>query len=110
MTSNQSSGPVPGADDWVEVYNYCGGESYEWHDLEAFYSPSARQYFWISGGGCSCSYLWEYVETVDDLENGDREALIRAVKRHIDDDFTTEPGDKAEGVRRIRTFKEPKGA
>lgn len=102
--------PIPGAEDWVDVAALEDGRGdYEWTEFKAFYSPSARRYFWHGDSGCSCNGWGDEVGTAADFEDGDRATLLRAWKAFTEDhsyDFSTD--GYLSGVAEIRNFKEPK--
>lgn len=102
--------PIPGTEDWQHVVTLGdAGASYEWTTLAAYYSPSARRYFWLGGSGCSCNSWYDDATSVEAFENGDRDALVRAVKSFADDHEYSFPGSEAsETLATIKTFKEPK--
>ena len=95
---------LTGTEDWVIVAE-LGEGGWEWTMFKAFYSPSARRYFWHGGSGCSCNDWSDGVGTSADFEDGDRNALLRAweefSKAHSYD-FSTE--DYLAGVSEIRAF------
>lgn len=101
---------LDGTEDWLTVADLEDGRGdYEWTEFKAFYSPSARRYFWHGDGGCSCNGWGDDVSTPADFEDGDRAALLRAWKTFTEDhsyDFDT--NDYLSGVAEIRNFKEPK--
>ena len=70
--------------DWLHVTSINPGMSYEWATLHAFWSPSARRYFWASGSGCSCNSWGDDLRTEADFENGDRDALRRGIRRFVE--------------------------
>ena len=67
-----------GSEDWRHVVS-LGGGGYDWAELHAFYSPSARRFFWRGGAGCSC-FCWGTGLAVGDFEDGDRDALLRGLE------------------------------
>lgn len=99
---------ISGTADWLRVAD-LGEGGYEWTEFRAYYSPSARRYFWHGDSGCSCYGWGEMVSTADDFENGDRAALLRAWKTFTEDhSYDFSQTDYADGVSEIRNFKEPK--
>jgi hypothetical protein len=99
---------LTGTEDWVTVAD-LGEGGYEWAIFRAFYSPSARRYFWHGDAGCSCNDWNEDLSTSADFENGDKNAMLRAwetfTKAHSYDFGVSE---YQSGVGEIRSFKEPK--
>jgi hypothetical protein len=69
----------------VLVDSWSGQESYEWTEIEVYYSEEKRQYFWLSGSGCSCNSLWDDVNSIEDLCNGSRKNAIDAIKRFAEE-------------------------
>lgn len=66
--------------DWVHVVTLDDSEGYDWTTLHAFYSPTARRYFWASDSGCSCNYWGEGFMSAAAFEDGDKAALKRALR------------------------------
>jgi hypothetical protein len=101
--------PLPGTDDWLEVALLGDQGGYDWSDFNAFYSPSARRYFWHGDSGCSCNSWGDDLSSADGFENGDRAALLRAweafAKEH---EYSIRTTQYLAGVSTIRAFKEPK--
>lgn len=67
---------IDGTEDWIEVAHDSDG-GYEWSAISIFYSPSARRYFWYSDSGCSCNWHMDYVDSLGEFEDGDRQAAIK---------------------------------
>lgn len=100
--------PIPGTEDWVEVAD-LGEGGYSWTEFKAFYSPSARRYFWHGDSGCSCNGWSDDLSTVADFGDGDLAALLRAWETFTKEHsyaFTT--ADYLSGVTEIRKFKAAK--
>ncbi len=74
-------------EDWVPVAAIDWGGGYDWEEFHSFYNPSARQFFWVSGSGCSCDSIADNARTVGDFEHGDRAALIRAINAFADESY-----------------------
>ena len=102
--------PIPGTEDWVEVALLGDqGGSYDWTDFNAFYSPSARRYFWHGDSGCSCNSWSDEVNTPADFEDGDRASLLRAWEQFAKDhEYSIPVSVYLPGVAEIRNFKESK--
>ena len=99
---------IPGTEDWIEVAT-LGEGGYDWAEFNAFYSPSARRYFWHGDSGCSCNSWEDGLSTAADFENGDRDALIRAWKDFAKENtYNTTTNERQSGTATIRSFKEPK--
>ena len=101
--------PIPGTADWIEVaalYNSDGG--YDWAEFKAFYSPSARRYFWHGDSGCSCNGWGDGVSSAESFENGDRDALNRAWKAFAEENtYNITIDQRQSGTAALRSFKEP---
>lgn len=59
-----------------------GDYDYSWNEIQFYYSPSKRRYYWISDSGCSCNSFMDVstFESLDELESGDRKAAISAAE------------------------------
>lgn len=102
--------PFEGTEDWVEVAQ-LGDENggYEWTEFKAFYSPSARRYFWHGDSGCSCNGWTDEVNSAGDFEDGDKAALLRAWEAFAKDhEYSIPVSVYLPGVSEIRNFKESK--
>ena len=101
--------PIDGAADWVEVATLEDGRmDYEWAEFRAFYSPSARRYFWHGDSGCSCNSWGDEVQGVEDFENGDRASLLRAWETFTEDhSYGFDSNAHLSGVAEIKKFREP---
>lgn len=100
--------PLPGTEGWVEVAALDDGRGdYEWSDFKAFYSPSARRYFWHGDSGCSCNGWGDDVSSAASFEDGDRPALLRAWETFAKEHFFN-TGVYVSGVATLRNFKGPK--
>lgn len=100
--------PMTGTEDWLTVAD-LGEGGYEWTEFKAFYSPSARRYFWHGDSGCSCNGWSDDLSTSADFEDGDRAALLRAWEAFTKDhSYTFSGDDHVAGVTEIRNFKEPR--
>lgn len=56
-----------------------GQYDYEWAEFKAWRHPSGR-YYWFSDSGCSCSEFGDGFDSAADFEDGDRDALERALR------------------------------
>lgn len=72
---------IEGTEDWIAVATESESEGYDWSAISFYYSPSARRYFWFSDSGCSCNWHMDYVDSVGQFEDGDRQAAIKAAKQ-----------------------------
>lgn len=104
-----ASGRMTGTENWVEVAQLGGGGSYEWCDFNAFYSPSARRYFWHGDSGCSCCSMWiDGVGKADDFESGDLQELILAWESFAKKQpLFISSSNCSGGVTTIKNFKQP---
>jgi hypothetical protein len=66
--------------DLDEVAHFYFGDSCNWAEMEVFYSSKLGRFFWISGSGCSCSYLREDIYSLEDMQDGTRESCISWAK------------------------------
>jgi len=97
---------IPGTEDWAEVAD-LGEGGYSWCEFKAFYSTSARRYFWHGGTGCSCNSWSDDIANAADFENGDRAALLRAWETFAKDhEYSIHVSEYIPGVTAIRNFKE----
>jgi len=67
------------------VDSWSNNETYEWAEIEVFYSKEKKRYFWIEDVGCSCNSLWDSVYTIEDMCNGSRKNAIDAVGRFVNE-------------------------
>lgn len=98
------------AADWVEVTELSYYD-YDWSIFRAYYSPSARRYFWYGDSGCSCNDWTDLIESPADFENGDRQALIRALREFGPEEgrdryYGLTPDDTNVAIRAAAIFKE----
>lgn len=101
--------PVPGTEDWVHVVTLDDGGGWDWAILGAYYSPSARRYFWSGSCGCSCHDWSEDLNSPEDFENGSRDDLCRAITSFADEfQFRFSASDAIDAISTVKTFKEPK--
>lgn len=99
--------PLQGTADWVSVVE-MGSGGYEWNEFKAFYSPSQRMYFWKGDSGCSCNSWDDDVYSQSDLENGDKDSLLRAWERYAkDNSYEYSIQDYQDGVSKIKAFSPP---
>ena len=73
---------IPDTEDFRTVIKATAYESYEWAEFRAWYSPSARQFFWSGQSGCSCN-MFEIPSTIDGMENGSKQDMINALRRFM---------------------------
>lgn len=65
---------------WLPVTSIDLGCGYEWEEFHAFWSPTARRYFWHGSAGCSCNSWADDVDAEADFRNGGRADLLRAIR------------------------------
>lgn len=90
--------------DWVPVTSVDLGGGYDWDEFHAWYSPSARRYFWGSGSGCSCNSFSDDFYNVSDFEDGDRPALMAAVGRYFDGQYLNRPMERVTALSDVNGF------
>lgn len=66
---------------WIDLPE-MGYSDYEWDEFASFYDPITRMFYWLEGSGCSCSWLWEDINSVGDLNIGRKEELLRAAAEY----------------------------
>ena len=93
-------------DNWLHVVSMDVG-GYEWSTLHAFYSPTARLYFWYGDSGCSCNSWGDKVHSEADFENGDKDALKRALSRFADSTYSFRPSDLLDAAETVNQFQPP---
>jgi len=99
--------PIPGTEDWQHIASAEANIPYEWEEIHFWYSPTAKQYFWASGGGCSCSDLSDFINTKSDFEHGTKNDALRALKRFTKNQYSDIPKDAVRACQdKIRQFKE----
>jgi len=100
--------PMSGTEDFVIVAE-LGEGGYDWCEFNAFYSPSARRYFWHGDSGCSCNSWSDDLASAADFEDGDRAALLRAWESFAkDNEYSITTSDYTDGVTKIHNFAEPR--
>lgn len=90
--------------DWVPVASYDTGGGYDWTRFHAFWSPSARRFFWYGDAGCSCNSWGDYLHRPSDFQDGDLAALQRAF-REFADEHCLDAGDALRAADEIARFK-----
>ena len=68
-------------------------------------SPTARQYFWPGGAGCSCNDWAEGLYTPADFESGDRAALTRSI-RSFAEQYRYVKDEALDAVSEVARFRE----
>ena len=91
--------------DWVHVLTLDGSDTVEWSTLHAFYSSSARRYFWHGAVGCSCNCWSEELDSLADFENGEKTDLERALRRFGDTEYGISAEDMLDALADLRRFK-----
>lgn len=90
--------------DWLPVVEVDLGGGWDWEEFHAWYSPTARRYFWGSGSGCSCDSFTDDFRSVGDFENGDRPALMAALNRYFDAMYTQKPQERVRALTEANAF------
>jgi hypothetical protein len=91
--------------DWLPVVQYDDGAGYEWHEFYGWYSPSARQYYWLWGSGCSCNDIGDGIYGVGDFAHGDYAAIRHGLREHLDYSYNMTANDKERLRAKLRTFE-----
>ncbi|AXA97611.1 hypothetical protein [Microbacterium sp. PM5] len=92
--------------DFVPVVDVDLGESYEWDEFHAWYSPSRRAYFWASGAGCSCNSFADDLRSLDDFENGRARAdVMAALNRYFDGQYYDRSQQRADALYTVNAFR-----
>ena len=91
--------PIPGTEDWYFVTAAGGVRGYNWTTWRAYYSPSARRYFWSDD-----------VNSAEEFGIGSRADALNALRRSAKDheEYGISPADALQADTKIHTFKEPK--
>jgi hypothetical protein len=71
--------------DWVPVTSIDLGGGYDWEEFHAWWSPSARLFYYGSGSGCSCNSFSDDYRKVDDFSYTPRKEEVRAAARRFVD-------------------------
>jgi hypothetical protein len=91
--------------DFQHVVSIDFGGGYDWDQLEAWYSPSRRRFFWLSGSGCSCDSLGDGVYRLADMSEGNRESLVAAVRAKYNDSYRAAQGSLDYALNDIATVR-----
>lgn len=75
---------LEGTEDWENVIEYQSSSGYSWAEFRAYYSPSARKFFWKSRQGCSCNSWVTGIKSASDMCVGDSHQLLAEIKSLID--------------------------
>lgn len=94
--------------DWVPVVSVDIGGGYDWDEFHAWYSPSARKYFWGSGSGCSCNSFSQEFYGPEDFSNGNRDALKSALGLYFDETYLNHNEERVRALSAVRDFRTPK--
>ena len=95
----------------ISVDSLSFGDGYDWAEMEVFYSKEQKRFYWISGYGCSCTWLWDDVRNLSDMESGDRKAAADSVRRFAEDNRGSRDGyegDLATAASGVLSFRSPK--
>lgn len=91
--------------DFIEVVDVNLGGGYQWDEFHGWYSPSRRRYFWSGDGGCSCNAWGDNLYKLDDLENGSKDDMERAMRSYLDGVYNVSASDVLDAVRQVKTFR-----
>lgn len=82
----------------------CG---YDWDEMEIYYIESARRFFWLSGQGCSCDWLWDDFPVLGSLQNGFREDAVNAIRSYMSEKSEYEQNQGIEAIGDVMRFRIP---
>lgn len=71
-----------------QVLTAGDGGGWEWDDFDAYRHTETGRLYWISGSGCSCSWLYDGVRGPADLEEGTAKQLADAYKVWANDSYS----------------------
>ena len=92
-------------DKWQFVVSASHGGGYDWDDLYGFYDPESKRFRWVSGSGCSCNSISDEVYAPSDFEEGDRDALKRAVRSSYEGAYEASPGELVDSLAAISKWE-----
>lgn len=95
--------------DWLPVVTMDDGGGYDWQTFHAWYSPHARRYFWGSGAGCSCNEFTDDYPSPGSLRDGDRPALMDALRRFAEESYGFGPVALVDALTEANAF-DPRSA
>lgn len=81
------------------------GAGWDWDEMEIYYIESEKRFFWLSGQGCSCDWLWEDYPTFASLHNGFREDAINAIRTFGSERTKYAEIEVNEAIRKVKTFR-----
>lgn len=81
------------------------GEGYDWAEMLVYYSAEKRRFFWLSGSGCSCTWIWDDVRSLGDMQDGNRQDALRAVREFAEGYGNDRNGDIALATSAVREFR-----
>ena len=90
--------------DWTPVVSYDAGGSYDWTTFHAFWSPSARRFFWHGDSWRSCNWWGDNLHRPSDFYDGDKAALQRAFREFAEEKYL-DAGDALRTADQIARFK-----
>ena len=61
-------------------------------------------FFWASGSGCSCNWIWDDIYRVEDFEFGSRDELIGAVRRKYGNAYRKTPDLMLADIAIVKQF------
>ena len=81
------------------------GDGYDWATIEVYYSSEKNRFFWLSGSGCSCTWLWEDVSSLACLCDGSRGDAARAMRQFAEAYRYKEPAALATAAKGVLEFR-----
>lgn len=95
--------------DWQHVLTLGDWGGYDWSTLHAFWSPSARRFFWSGSSGCSCNSWGDDLRSEADFENGSKDDLRRAIRAFAEEyQYSVGAGEAFKALDELAAFKPSK--
>jgi hypothetical protein len=82
----------------------CG---WNWDEMEIYYIESEKRFFWLSGRGCSCDWLWADVRSLGSLKNGFREDAVNAIRAYVSNRSDSAQNQGIEAIAKVMSFRIP---
>jgi hypothetical protein len=83
------------------------GGGYDWDEMEIYYIASEKRFFWLSGQGCSCDWLWADYQTFGSLHNGFRKDVVNAIRSYMSDKSNYSQREGNEAIAKVMSFRIP---
>jgi hypothetical protein len=83
------------------------GAGWDWDEMEIYYIVSERRFFWLSGQGCSCDYLWADYPNFGSLHNGFRKDVVNAIRSYISDKGEYAKKDGLDAIAQVMSYRIP---